>query len=95
MDRYTRELVKTLKPLIGNSAGLMVLREMKELGYGYSIEDLKPSERETLANRIIDHIVGRFYSPARLTVYRSKLYMILGISSRANNIRNVDSLGWT
>ena len=94
MDPYAKALTKTLKPLVGDAAGLMILRELDDLGYGHQIRFLTFRQRELLANCIADHIGSHIYSPHRLAMFRSKLLGILGASVRVLNMHEADSIKW-
>jgi hypothetical protein len=95
MDRYAKELIALLKPSLGDAAGLMVLREMKEVDVRPPIGSLDATERESLANHILDNILSRTYSRQKLSFVRSKLFKILDISELSQNIRYHDPEGWT
>lgn len=82
MDRLAQRVVEVLKPTLGDAAGLLLLREMKELGYKPPISSLSRHDREVLAHRVADNILGAIASPRRTSMFRSKLLSALEVEDR-------------
>ena len=83
MDEYAKQVVRILKPYIGDAAGLMLLREIRELHMTIPLTNLTIGERIQLSYNIVDHLLVPVVSLRRVPVFRSKVFRALGISSEA------------
>lgn len=94
MSKETDALTKMLAKYVGNSAGLLLLREMDKLQMGPDLTNYSERLKLQLISGISMNILGTIVSPQRLSMLKSKMMGILELDSKFEQYMSVESLSW-
>lgn len=94
MDQNIEKVIGLLKRFLGNSAGLVVLKEIKDLNLSTNTSEWDSDDKEGFIDSICNDILRRFMSSQKIRVYRSKLAAMIDADDYHNNITEVESIDW-